>query len=716
MKSALPASFLLKRGSLCDDCHNIFVREDICRILKSGLKLTKRVQSRNVRAYKERCILCKWLNCYNDYSFGLFEDWLEALPLPRFNEIHITLQGDISSQDAIFVSRPDFMLWGKFRRISTMCSSHLRLCSHRGECFWENFFVLTLESVFTNLTRNIEDPAASEVTLRPPNTNLSCDETYAMIRQWLAECDNDHGEVCQFNLQELRKSPSHLINVYPSDRSPDIVVLERITASSSNANYAALSYVWGPSQNNVTTAQNYAAYLKGIDIASLAKTIQDAIWVTRKLSVQYLWVDSLCIIQDSDSDKLHEIGRMDSIYGFAYVTIVACNTSTCDESFLASTSGDPDNELNISELPFGSKGRVQLLAVESDSSPCFESKGRVIDKRAWTFQEQFMSQRMLLFTRYQLLWVCSKTNGQDGGWIVKESQDISRRKIRTPDQADWMKICAEYSGRALSDPLDKLPALSSIASYFSLLNEDRYAAGLWQSQLNEQLCWYTSSSMASRRPEQWRAPSWSWASVEGVIEFEYIQKNPPIIRLPAVFSIVDCHTHLLSPETPFGQVTSGFLKVRGRLLFPTVRLLPEDGIIDPTPAGKTLWFAGGWGAYFDVALSDTQGRPATVLTTQGSEPSDIGAYCLLVSARLFDKSRVDRGLQRSKPGQFITGQIEGIRKKDLHSIFALVLRRLPSGYFHRIGCFRAYKRRRIPSAWAWFKAFGAVKEATITIV
>lgn len=162
-----------------------------------------------------------------------------------------------------------------------------------------------------------DDPAARTVSLRPPSTDLQCDETFAMIRRWLVECTEQHGEECHFNLPPVRKLPSHLINVCPPGKSLDTVNLERLATSTADLKYAALSYTWGPSQRGITTTQNYGSYIQGIKTSLLARAIQDAIWVTRKLGLQYLWVDSLCIIQDSDSDKLPELGKMDSIYSFS---------------------------------------------------------------------------------------------------------------------------------------------------------------------------------------------------------------------------------------------------------------------------------------------------------------------------------------------------------------------------------------------------------------
>jgi hypothetical protein len=170
---------------------------------------------------------------------------------------------------------------------------------------------------------------------RIAKTDMSCNRTYRKIREWLVNCDLNHLR-CYNTLSDETGSPSLILDVSVSAISgPDNVRLCRVGGRTILC--AALSYCWGEEQPSATLNSNLSTYLlNGIDTSLLPQTIQDAVTVTRRLGIQYLWVDSLCIIQDSDDDKAHEIGRMSQIYSNAYVTISASSSAKC-------TTGFPEN-------------------------------------------------------------------------------------------------------------------------------------------------------------------------------------------------------------------------------------------------------------------------------------------------------------------------------------------------------------------------------------
>ena len=98
--------------------------------------------------------------------------------------------------------------------------------------------------------------------------------------------------------------------------------------------YAALSYVWGEAQPHSTTNAKLDAYTSSIDISIIPRTIREAIEVTHKLGLRYLWVDSFCIIQDSREDKTRELVLLRRIFHDAYITIVAACAPSASAGFL----------------------------------------------------------------------------------------------------------------------------------------------------------------------------------------------------------------------------------------------------------------------------------------------------------------------------------------------------------------------------------------------
>jgi hypothetical protein len=100
--------------------------------------------------------------------------------------------------------------------------------------------------------------------------------------------------------------------------------------------YAALSYCWGGPQAEATTTENIAQRSEGFASSTLmgSHTIQDSIEVARALSIPFLWIDSLCIIQDSNDDKFHEITNMGDIFASSLVTIVAKSAASANEGLM----------------------------------------------------------------------------------------------------------------------------------------------------------------------------------------------------------------------------------------------------------------------------------------------------------------------------------------------------------------------------------------------
>ncbi|PVH75530.1 HET-domain-containing protein, partial [Cadophora sp. DSE1049] len=179
--------------------------------------------------------------------------------------------------------------------------------------------------------------------------------------------------------------------------------------------YAALSYCWGADQPNALKSSTYAHYMEAIDVAIIPWSINDAIISSRRLGLTYLWVDSLCILQDNDVDKTKEIGKMAGIYANAYVTISAAVASTCDDGFLQKrTIGEPERFRLPFHLPDGQIGNIFVYGLGQINARISE----LIARRAWILQERFMSRRTLI-VQQQLLWSCLEEWGKDGGGITK---------------------------------------------------------------------------------------------------------------------------------------------------------------------------------------------------------------------------------------------------------------------------------------------------------
>ena len=180
--------------------------------------------------------------------------------------------------------------------------------------------------------------------------------------------------------------------------------------------YIALSHCWGqdpPTKNNpqfCTTDNNITARLEGFSFPKLPKTFRDAVQVTRELGIQYLWIDSLCIIQWNQKDWEHEAARMEGVFASAYCTIAASSAVDSEAGFLKR------NVSNECVLAQDASGRRFYICADTDDSNNYididDFDGRVgeapLNKRAWVMQERVLSRRIIHFSDEQIYWECGE--------------------------------------------------------------------------------------------------------------------------------------------------------------------------------------------------------------------------------------------------------------------------------------------------------------------
>ena len=360
--------------------------------------------------------------------------------------------------------------------------------------------------------------------------------------------------------------------------------------------YTALSYAWGNNENLLTVRDNLLAHTNGIDVCALPNTVKDAVQVTRALDLRYLWVDALCIVQDSAEDKIKELVRMSDYYRNAYCVIAASASHGAGEGFLkpwhrsrrfpmfGKLEDVVRSELDVPFLgPAGERGTITLNIA---SPHVYQAEQNSLSKRAWALQERLLCSRYLHFpveqgfalqcnheeqfagnivygtsltradhaSRRGRLRMLQGTHFEDGGAFAVTDLQIEVNEI-------WRRIVDEYSSMKLSFTDDKLVAIAALAESYHRHREENlgsYFAGHWRGELVESLSWLTKSVIESR--PLYRAPSWSWASLEGKIEHWTIDSPDA-----ETIDIIDVGTTLLHASLPYGAVTDGYLIVQGRL-------------------------------------------------------------------------------------------------------------------------------------------------------
>ncbi|KAH8647043.1 heterokaryon incompatibility protein-domain-containing protein [Tricladium varicosporioides] len=392
-----------------------------------------------------------------------------------------------------------------------------------------------------------------------PVTQPTSPVFFDTIKTWLKECEagraDSHrmclpGEANQFQL------PTRLLEIV-QERGEFKVSLK--VACRETLRYATLSHCWGEHQPLRTTKENLDDHLKEIKWSSLPRTFQDAVMISCSLGICYLWIDSLCIVQDDEVDWAKEAARMKDIYARSYITFAAA---------------------------IGKDSRYGLFSREPEAVSICEGKGpkrcarytvwttSVLSTRAWVMQERLLSRRTLYFYEDEVLLECpSAVRCQCGGetslyisnmsyqsWALtwgnarqctdndtilyrftqarRHINDSSRN--RQPDGEEtrglapctsntavfalvtlWDELLEHYCQRNITKLSDRLPAFAGIARAFGNSGVlGKYTSGLWDGLFLPLMLWYIEPTKSPKleqpsKADSALAPSWSWASVSG---------------------------------------------------------------------------------------------------------------------------------------------------------------------------------------------------------
>jgi hypothetical protein len=365
------------------------------------------------------------------------------------------------------------------------------------------------------------------------------------------------------------------------------VKLREMSKNKEIGRYACLSHCWGgilPLQLTSSMVQVFQD--TGIPWETLPRTFQHAVDMTHRLGLKYIWIDSLCIVQDDIEDWRREGSQMSEIYSGACVTFAATNATDSNKGFYQETLGNPRLKMYTYTLKHqkDSKSLYDIHAIEMGAlNSDFNGRDLPLFKRAWAFQEQILTPRMVHFANDMLYWECLESRACETREYM--THPIIKTSVLVPDAIDtiyslsigrslantsitphalWRAMVAGYTHGSLTFGKDKLPALQGVAKRIQSQRRCAYYAGLWEDTLCLDLSW--RSVRRTTRLSEYRAPSWSWASTEGRIHW-------------FVCASAQCHASIVSVETipvghdPLGEVRGGTLVLKG-LCLPAV--VPVD--------------------------------------------------------------------------------------------------------------------------------------------
>ena len=371
-----------------------------------------------------------------------------------------------------------------------------------------------------------------------------------------------------------------------------------------------LSHCWGSAEFLKLTAESVGQLSEGVYVSSLPQTFQDAAKIAKKLGVQYLWIDSLCIFQDSDEDWQREASMMGDVYKGALCNIAA--TASADSNGGCFRTREPRLlEPCIITTEYTNHANDEYHVQESEYLQKILHSGQPLLRRGWVVQERVLPSRILHFGEFQVFWECRTEDACEtypSGLLPRmyKTSDCLKRQSRLVINTNahiqpgtqnfeifckdayyfWWKIVETYSQCNLARAGDKLVAISGLAKevYTALGRHDEYLAGLWRRNILSQLLWTCGSyETLGVRPEHYRAPTWSWASLDGNIHMPTTRDPNPNLYITLIDVKVGCLT-----ENAFGQVENGCIRLRGPLLTVTFEEKPTE---DPLPGFETHYDA-----------------------------------------------------------------------------------------------------------------------------
>ncbi|KAK3946651.1 heterokaryon incompatibility protein-domain-containing protein [Pseudoneurospora amorphoporcata] len=368
--------------------------------------------------------------------------------------------------------------------------------------------------------------------------------SYQIAISWLESCLTNHPH-CPG--REETVLPRRLIYVGNGHESIGLVENDKPALG----RYICLSHCWGARQLLMTTKSNIEDHLRGIKWENIPKTFQDAINVTRFLGIGYLWIDSLCIIQQDVDDWAEESSKMCSIYENFNGGLPIRDTANFVRLRGSFSSAAPFDLVGY--RPPQTSMSCRMGSHPHPHHP--DAQNPPLFSRAWVFQERILSPRVLHFNEEELMWECRTS-------VLCECQP-AHCDDQSELQAQWRAMVQEYSALNLSHGTDKLPALSGLAKQLGRMRPSaKYLAGLWSDSLHFDLLWsshYDYFVKVQRSPETWRAPSWSWAAQNSAVDFP---RGTDHIRV--FFTIQGCEIGIPTSDIT-GQVSEGSLVLSGTL-------------------------------------------------------------------------------------------------------------------------------------------------------
>jgi len=395
---------------------------------------------------------------------------------------------------------------------------------------------------------------------------LAIEDAASIGTEWVNQCQSNH-DSCKKH-DESQWLPTRLLEIELVGGQTKVRLCHssELSGLPSKPRYATLSHRWGLDEDTVfkLTTANLAELTSNMPLEKLSPLFLDAIHLVQGMGIKYLWIDSLCIIQNAKDDWLAESKMMGEVYYYGFFNIAATGFQDGRQGLVPprkvpyystepiTLSVRPCSIENIGDKYTTNSGEANILRILFAVSPhhvmprdtvtpqkfyiledWWETDVNIapLNERAWVYQERYLAQRILHFGPRQIYWECIDlaaceafpaglpdkiATGKLSNIMERLTEDdLSTQDAKDRALRDWTWRVSYYNGTKLTFGKDKLIAISGIAKKYGSIIKENYMAGLWDvvPMLPVQLLWQSSFTTVPAgmvpRPSEYQAPSWS---------------------------------------------------------------------------------------------------------------------------------------------------------------------------------------------------------------
>ncbi|KAI8722678.1 Protein kinase domain-containing protein [Fusarium sp. LHS14.1] len=343
---------------------------------------------------------------------------------------------------------------------------------------------------------------------------------FKVLGEWVRACDSTHHCLPK----QLGFIPSRLIHISRTD-SDSVRLVERGGELTQPVKYAALSHRWGTGHGELfcTITANIKELKDGFKASNLPKTFLDAVSVTHGLGLEYLWVDSVCIIQDDSEDWNIESKLMEQVFSSAYCTLAASCASGTNDGFLKARPQRRCIPMTFGDATYYACENIDDFGTHVDQSE--------LNQRGWVMQERALSRRTIYFVENQSYWECgggvrcetmTKMNNRKASFLGDANFPHSAEKYVKGLKIEFFQdLYVRYSKLALSFASDRPVAIKGLENRLLSTFKTTGRYGLIERYLHRSLLWKRGGETLRRiAPTRGGAvPSWSWMAYDGAIDY-----------------------------------------------------------------------------------------------------------------------------------------------------------------------------------------------------